>query len=219
MLEVDAVNLLAQRRFFQTMKLYYFPVAPNPTKVLVYLREKGIEIELQQVSLGEGEQNESEHLARNPRGALPVLELDDGSFVTESLPIIEYLEECYPEPVMIGETPEQRVRTREMERLADLRVLLPIGRTVHATNSPLGKPPNPAVAENEQATLQVGFKTFSEQLADREFVMGGRVTTADCTLFAGLYFGEFFGVNVPEEFAALRDWYERFKQRPSAQLM
>ena len=135
------------------MKLYYFPVAPNPTKVLVYLREKGIEIELQQVSLGEGEQNESEHLARNPRGALPVLELDDGSFVTESLPIIEYLEECYPEPVMIGETPEQRVRTREMERLADLRVLLPIGRTVHATNSPLGKPPNPAVAENEPSLI------------------------------------------------------------------
>ena len=62
------------------MKLYYFPIAPNPTKVLVYLAEKGIELEMVRVDLTRGEQRTPEHRARNPSGALPELELEDGSF-------------------------------------------------------------------------------------------------------------------------------------------
>ena len=84
------------------MKLYMFQVAPNPTRVRLYLAEKaaaGAKIDLQQiaVNLPKGEQRTPDHLARNPLGRLPVLELDDGSYLTESLAIIEYLEECYPE--------------------------------------------------------------------------------------------------------------------------
>ncbi|NNL66850.1 MAG: glutathione S-transferase family protein, partial [Myxococcales bacterium] len=92
------------------MKAYVFPVAPNPTKLRLYLAEKaaaGSEIPIEQVtvSLVDGEQNQPEHLARNPLGKLPVLELDDGSFLSESLAIIQYLEELYPEPPMIGRDP------------------------------------------------------------------------------------------------------------------
>jgi glutathione S-transferase len=74
------------------VKLYYFPVAPNPTKVLVYAAEKGIALEMNVVNLREGEHRTPEHLARNAQGKLPVLELEDGCFLTESLAIIEYLE-------------------------------------------------------------------------------------------------------------------------------
>ncbi len=88
------------------MKIYVFPVAPNPTKVRLYLAEKaagGGEIGLTEVmvNLLEGEQRTSEHRSRNPMGKLPVLELDDGTHLTESLAIIEYLEERYPDPPMI----------------------------------------------------------------------------------------------------------------------
>ncbi|MGE0824007.1 MAG: glutathione S-transferase N-terminal domain-containing protein [Candidatus Binatia bacterium] len=85
------------------MKLYVFQIAPNPTKVRLYLAEKavaGAVIDLPQVSVNlvKGEQKKPELVALNPLGRLPVLELDDGSALTESLAIIEYLEECYPEP-------------------------------------------------------------------------------------------------------------------------
>ncbi len=200
------------------MKLYYFPVAPNPTRVRTYLREKGIELEEISVDLGKGEQRAPEHLARNPRGALPVLELDDGQYLTESLAIIEYLEELYPEPVMIGSDPLARARIREYERQVELRILQSIGRLVHATNSPLGLPPNPAIAEPEQAQLPEALAMVDERIANQPFAAGDAPTIVDCTLFAALFFGEFFGVNVPEEHANLRRWYAAFKERPSAQM-
>ena len=200
------------------MKLYYFPVAPNPTRVRTYVREKSIDLEMVEVNIREGEQNSPEHLARNPRGSLPVLELDDGSFITESLPIIEYLEERYPEPVLIGATAEERVKTRELERLAETRVLNPVARYVHATNSPLGLPPNPAISELERERLEVGLVLFNELLQQQAFCRGASVSIADCTLFAGLFFGEFFGAPIPQEYASLNAWYEAYKLRPSAQL-
>jgi len=199
------------------MKLYYFPVAPNPTKVLVYLREKGIDLETVHVDLRKGEQKSPEHLARNPRGALPVLELDDGSCVCESLPIMEYLEELYPEPCMIGRDPLNRLRVREFERQVDLTLLGPVGRIVHATNSPLGLPPNPSVAKPEQDRLPVSLRLVDDRIGDSPFAAGANPTIVDCTLFATLFFGEFFGVTVPDEYTNLRRWYADFRQRPSAQ--
>ena len=90
------------------MKLYWVQVAPNPTKVRLYLAEKnaaGADIALddQVVRLMKGEQNTPEFLAINPFGALPVLELDDGDTIVESLPIIDYLEEKFPEGALLGE--------------------------------------------------------------------------------------------------------------------
>jgi len=199
------------------MKLYYFPVAPNPTKVLVYLREKGLDMETVHVDLRQGEQKSPEHLARNPRGALPVLELDDGSCVCESLPIMEYLEELYPEPCMIGRDPLARLRVREFERQVELTLLGPVGRIVHATNSPLGLPPNPAVAKPEQDRLPAALRLVDERIGDNRFAAGDSPSIVDCTLFATLFFGEFFGVTVPDEYANLRRWYADFRQRPSAQ--
>ena len=137
----------------EPLKLYTFPIAPNPTKLRVYLAEKGIEIEQVTVDLPKGEQRGAEHRARNPLGKLPVLELDDGSYLTESLAIIEYFEELHPEPPMLGRTPLERARVRELERIADLGVLIRVARIVHATRSPLGLPPNPAVADEERRAL------------------------------------------------------------------
>ena len=85
------------------MLLYVFPVAPNPTRVRLYLAEKkiaGARIDLEEVNvdLRAGQQRSPEHLARNPFGRLPVLELADGTHLTESLAVIQYLEELYPDP-------------------------------------------------------------------------------------------------------------------------
>jgi glutathione S-transferase len=180
------------------MKLYTFPPAPNPAKVSFYLKEKqlekqGLELEIVMVDFRSGEQNSAEHLARNPVGSVPVLELDDGTFLTESLAIIEYLEELYPDPPMIGSDPLSRARTRTVERDIEFNLLLRIVRIVHATNSPTGQPPNPAIAEAERLRLPAAFTRINDRLERGPFVMGQAPSIADCTLLAAVNFARAFG--------------------------
>jgi len=203
-----------------TMKLYVFPVAPNPTKVRLYLAEKraagaAIDVEEVAVSLIEGEQKQPAHLARNPFGSLPVLETAPGDFLWESLPIIEYLEELHPDPPLIGATPRERARVRQLERIVDLGVLIPIARIVHTTRSPLGLPPDPEVAAYFRGRLPSVLDHLEQLLADgRPFLAGEEVTLADCTLAAGLQFGRFREGTVLENHPGLRRWEERHRKRP-----
>jgi glutathione S-transferase len=200
------------------VKLYTFPVAPNPTKVRVYLAEKGLELETERVDLRAAQQRTPEFLAKNPLGKLPVLELDDGSCVCESLAIIEYLEELHPEPSLFGVTPEERAHSRALERLADVGVLQLISTIVHATRSPLGLPAVPEVAAWARARLTPGLKQLDRRLADSVFVAGERVTVADCTLWAALGFGEFGGVEIDPTLANIARWRAMFGGRPSTKL-
>ena len=201
------------------MKLYAFPVAPNPTRVRLYLAEKRalggrLEVAEQTVDLAKGEQRGAEHRARNPVGKLPVLELADGTFLTESLAIIEYLEELCPEPPMIGRTPRERARVRELERIAETGVLFPIARIVHATNSPLGLPPSPAIAAAARAMLPEACGVLDATLADgRPFVAGDKPTIADCTLAAALQFGRFGSVALDPGLEHLVRWDRDYRSR------
>lgn len=202
------------------MKLYVFIVAPNPTRVRLYLEEKAlagapIGIEQVMVNLPSGEQRTPEHLARNPAGKLPVLELDDGTFLTESLAIIEYLEELHPEAPMIGSDPLERARVRELERIAEWSVLRPVAEIVHATDSPLGLPPVPELAEAVRKDLPATWRRLDDLLSDgRPFLAGDRPTIADCTLAAGLQFGRFKGVEPDPGHDHLARWNRDYRERP-----
>jgi glutathione S-transferase len=201
------------------LKLYYFPIAPNPTKVRLYVAEKGIdELEMVRVNLIDGENRTPEFLAKNPEGKLSVLELDDGSYLTESLAIIEYLEELYPDPPMIGRTPEERARVRSVEHFADTGVLMTAGRAVHATRFPLGLPPNPAVAEHAREGLESALALLDLRLPKSPFLAGDRVSIADCTLFAALGFATFFGIEPDPAHRNVARWRKQFEERPIAQL-
>jgi glutathione S-transferase len=205
------------------VKLFYFPIAPNPTRVRLYVAEKAaagraLELEQELVNLPQGEARTPEHLARNPLGKLPVLELDDGSFLTESVAIVEYLEELHPEPPLFGRSAEARAHVRELDRIAELAVLGPIARTVHATKSPLGLPPNPAVAKHAMAALPDGLRVLEERLADgRVCLAGDEVSFADCTLAAALQFARFGGVTLPDGLPHLAAWDTRFRKRAAAE--
>jgi glutathione S-transferase len=204
------------------VKLYFFPVAPNPTKVLLYLAEKALgggEIAIEQVPVDvrKGEQRSPEHLARNPFGRLPVLELDDGTYLTESLAIIEYLEETHPIPNMLGRTPVERARVRELERIADLGVLVLTAWVIHGTNSPLGLPPNPQLVEFCRPRLARALEVLDRKLADgRTFLAGDEPTIADCTLAAALQFGRYGSVPLPDSLEHLTCWDRMFRARASA---
>ena len=206
----------------RSSRLYFLPIAPNPTRVLLYLAEKragGGEIDLEQVSvnLREGEQRKPEHLERNPLGKLPVLEFEDGSFLTESLAIIEYLEEIFPDPPMIGSDPLERARVREVERIAEVGILHPVAWVVHSTRSPLGLPPNPGVEANFREVLPKALQILDDRVADgRPFLAGDRPTIADCTLGAAFQFARFGGVEIDPGFAHLARWDRNYRERDAA---
>lgn len=201
------------------MKLYMSPLAPNPRKVLVYLKEKGIEMPLEKVDIMSGQTRTPEYLAKNPLGGLPVLELEDGSVLTESLPIMEYLEELHPEKPMLGTTPLERARVRELERISDFGVLGGASMIFQNT-SPLfaaRMKQSPDTAENGRKRAAASLKVLDARIGDKPFVAGDRPTIADCTLLAALDFGARIGMPLDAQFTNVARWYQAFKQRPSAQ--
>jgi glutathione S-transferase len=204
------------------MKLYIFMVAPNPTRVRLMLAEKragGAEIDLPEVivDLIEGEQKKPEHLARNPLAKLPVLELDDGSFLTESGAIMEYLEEIHPEPSMLGSSPLERARLRELDRIAEMWVLGSVAQLVNATNSPLGLPPMPDLAAQARDALAAPMKRLDDLLADgRPFVAGEYPSLADCTLQAAFQFARFREIEILDGYAQLARWDAAYRERDPA---
>jgi glutathione S-transferase len=201
------------------MKLYDFVGAPNPKRVRVYLAEKGIKnVPCEPVDILSGANRKPEFLAKNPMGGLPVLELDDGSHLSESLAIIEYLEDLNPTPPMIGSTPAERARVRELERLAELSVLGRVAQIFQNTHPFMAgrMKQSPEAAENARNALAGNLKVLNDKIGSNKFVAGDKPSIADCTLYAALEFAEFAGVTIDPSLTNVHRWYADFKKRPSA---
>ena len=205
------------------MKLYMVPLAPNPTKVMLYIAEReqlGTNMHIEQIVVNtvKGRHKEPEHLARNPFGTVPTLELDDSSYIVESLPIVDYLEDKFPDNTLYTGTPEQRAKARDLERIIDLRIGGPMGAYGHATKSPLGRPPEPEKAAQYLQAMQTPMDYLEQLLSDgRPLLAGDQVNVADCTMQSSLQFMRFIEVDVFGDRPLLRDWDERYRARPAAQ--
>ncbi len=200
------------------MKIYDFPYAPNPRKVRLFLSEKGIQIEFEIIDIRKGEQKKDYFLAISPKGTLPVLELDDGSYLTESLVIMEYLEEIYPEPVMIGKTPLARARTREIERFIDTAIATRINSIFYNTSQIFqDRLQVPEVVEQANHSLEIAFNYLNTLISENTFVTGEHPSIADCTLIAALEHGKNIDIHYIDKYTNIMRWYQSFKQRPSFQ--
>jgi glutathione S-transferase len=206
------------------MKLYNDnDPAPNPRRVRIFLLEKGIDVPLVHVALAEGKHKTPEFLAKNSLGQLPVLELDDGSTLSESVSICRYLEALHPEPPLFGRGAEESARIDMWIRRIELRVMLPAGMVwVHC---------HPFTAAYAASQGRAQFKDFGEsnlkvfagacrwlegEIAGRAFVAGDAYSMADIILQTTLDFGAAIGIDLPEDCKNLRDWYARVSRRPSA---
>ena len=204
------------------MKLYTVPAAPNPTKVMLYIAERevsGTDMGIEQVRVNtlKGEQNSPEHLQRNPFGALPVLELDDGRYLSESLSIIHFLDEKFADNNMLGSDPIERSFARDLERIVELRIAIPIGRYVHVTNSPFGLPADPKAAAEIEASLPKALGFIEKMLSDgRSLLLGDSVSIADCTLQSGLQFARFGKSEVISDYQNIQAWDQAYRARPAA---
>jgi glutathione S-transferase len=206
------------------MKLYNDnDPAPNPRRVRIFLLEKGIDVPLVQVPLAEGKHKTPEFLAKNSLGQLPVLELDDGSTLSESVSICRYLEALHPEPALFGRSALESARIDMWIRRIELRVMMPAGMVwVHC---------HPFTAAYAASQGRAQFKEFGEsnlkvfagacrwldgEIAGRPFVAGDAYSMADIILQTTLDFGAAIGIDLPEDCKNLRAWYARVSSRPSA---
>lgn len=200
------------------MKLYS-SMGPNPRLVRLFMAEKGLNIEVVPVDLLAGENRREPFLSKNPAGQLPALELNDGQIISETVAICEYLEELQPQPPLIGSTAQERAETRMWARRIDLKICEPLGSGFRfAEGAKLFESRMriiPEAAPGLKAVAQDGLKWLDEQLADKEFICGKRLTMADLMLFAFIDFGRGVGQTIDPGCTRLLAWYERMKQRPS----
>ena len=200
------------------MKLYN-SIGPNPRAVRIFLAEKGVDVPLEQVDIMAGENRQAAHLARNPAGQLPCLELDDGSHIAEITVICEYIEELHPAPPLVGSTPEERAETRMWTRRIDLNILEPLANGFRfAEGLPLFKDRIrviPQAADDLKLLAQERLSWLDELCQGKDWICGDRFSLADITLFSFLEFGAQVGQSVDPKCGWVTGWYERVAKRPS----
>lgn len=201
------------------MKLYS-GLGPNPRAVRMFMAEKGISVPLEQVDLMAGENRRGVYLERNPAGQLPCLELDDGTFLSEIIPICEYLEEKFPEPTLIGATPEERALTRMWTRRIDLNIVEPMTNGFrYAEGLPLFKDrirTIPQAADDLKALAREKLTWLDGLMKQNSYILGERFTLADIFLFAFVDFGRSVGQPLDPQLKWLSGWFERVRARASA---
>jgi glutathione S-transferase len=201
------------------MKLYDYKAAPNPRRVRIYMAEKGIDISLIPVDIMKREQKSPDFLAKNPLGSLPVLELADGTCISESVAICRYLEALYPEPPLFGRTAAEKARIEMWLRRIELNVMVPVGM-VWAHGHPLTArllKQIPEAAEQNRKRVHLAYKLLNEQLSGAAFIAGPDYTVADAVLLATLDFANGL-VGVPYEscLTHLKRWHGEVLARTSA---
>ena len=201
------------------MKLYDTAFAPNPRRVRWVMAEKGVsDIEIVAVSLMQGEHKQPEYLAKAELPRLPALELDDGVVIAESVAICRYLESRYPDPNLFGRTPEETAVIEMWLRRAEMLVANPIMQWVRHTAPPLAvlETQDPAFAAHQQAEGLKGMELLDARLAEREWLVAGRLTIADIVAFIGINFARLIRFRPPESLSNLRRWAEALRARPAA---
>ncbi len=208
------------------MKLYGFGRAPNPRRVRIYLAEKGIEIPTVEVNLLEGEQLSAEFRAINPGAMVPVLETDDGVYLSECIAICKYIEALHPEPNLFGEgaTAEALVlmwnnivENEGMFAIAEvLRNRLPAFKN-RALPGPLDLDQIPELVERGCARCENLFDRIEQRLGDSPFLAGDAFSVADITLLVAVDAAKFVDIEAVASRPALGGWHQQVSSRPSAQ--
>lgn len=201
------------------MKLYNHPVAPNPRRVRIFAAEKGIPLTLVDLDVLAGACRTPEFLAKNSSGGVPVLELDDGSCLSESVAICRYLEGTHPEPDLLGRDLREQVEVERWNRRMELELFNAIARTISNT-SPIfaGRYKQfPEYGESQRATVHVRLERMDRELDGHRFVAGDRFSIADITALVAIDIaGRLGNIAIAPELANLTRWHKTVSSRPSA---
>ena len=203
------------------MKIYDFEGFPNPARVRIALAEKQAmqDVEFVSVNVPAGEHQEADFLSKNPNAAVPVLELDDGTCISECTAITEYIDHSFDGISLTGETAKERAVVHMMQRRAEQNLLDAVAAYFHHATEGLGPDiemyQNKQWGEKQKQKALQGMAYFDSVLADRPYVSGDSFTMADITVFAGLGFAEFAQIEIPSTCKHLKQWKSRISNRPS----
>ncbi len=210
------------------MKLYDCHVAPNPRRARMFLAEKGIEIETIEIDILGGENLRPDFLAINPRGLLPVLELDDGTRIDEVMAICRYFEAVQPEPALLGRTPLEIALVTNRQRKAEFEGMIAGSEVFRNTHENFAErslpgaggevlPAIPALVERGRQTLARYFAWLEDCLAQTPYLAGDTFSMADITALCAIDFAGWVKIGIPDGNAHTQAWYEKVTARPSAQ--
>jgi glutathione S-transferase len=201
------------------MKLYNTGnPAPNPRRVRIYLAEKGIEVPLTPIDMMKREHKSPEFLEKNSLGQVPVLELDDGTLIAESVSICRYFEALHPAPPLFGGTPLEIAHIDMWLRRAEFIVMGPMGnfwRHAHPRTAKLLKQFTDFGESNREAAAKA-LTWLDKELQGHDFIVGDTYSMADITMFCSVDFGKFIGLDIPDDCANVKAWYDRIAARPGS---
>jgi glutathione S-transferase len=203
------------------MKVYEFKGFPNPARVRIALAEKGLfdRVEFVHVDVPGGEHKRPDFLAKNPSGVVPVMELDDGTLISECSAITEYLDHAAGDPVLTGRDAKERAVIHMAQRKIEAGLLDAVAAYFHHATDGLG--PDIETYQNkdwglrQKAVALTTMRRMDGMLADRDYLALDRFTVADITAMAGFAFADFVKLAIPDDCARLQAWRARVSARPS----
>lgn len=201
------------------MKLYDSKLAPNPRRARVFLAEKGIEVPTEQVDMMAKQHWTPEYTAINPLQRMPVLVLDDGTAISESIAICRYFEALRPEPPLFGTGPKEIAVVEMWNRRCELNLLFTVAhvfRHTHPAMKELEVPQVPAWAEANRPRVIDFLRILDAELAAHAFIAGDHFTVADITALCAIDFMKPARIAVPDELTHVKRWHAAVAARPSA---
>ena len=201
------------------MKLYDGGRAPNPRRVRIFLAEKGIEIEKQQVDLGALEHKGPAYTALNPLQQVPTLVLDDGTVITESIAICRYFEALQPEPALFGRSGRDAAIVEMWNRRLEQRLLLGVAQVLRHLHPSMKALENPQIAtwgEANKPRVEDFLRLLDRELASRPYAAGDRFSVADITGLVAIDLMKPAKLAVTDEMTNVRRWHADVSARPSA---
>ena len=201
------------------MKFYDLPASPNARRVRIVMAEKGLETPTEIVDMMKGENRTPAYLAKNSLGMMPVLQLDDGTYLAESGAICRYLEEMHPEPPLFGRDAKERAMVEMWHRRMELEFLLPM-IAVFVHSHPMWQGRLRQVAEwGEVSRENVAKKMvwLEGELEGKDYIAGDQYTVADILGQSPFVLGKAaVKLPIPEELENLTAWFARVSSRPTA---
>ncbi|MEM8768284.1 MAG: glutathione S-transferase family protein [Pseudomonadota bacterium] len=199
------------------MKLFEAQGTPNARRVHIFMAEKGIELPREAVDLRGGENIGEAFKAKNPFGRIPVLELDDGTCIAESVAICRYFEGTNPEPPLFGTDTLNQAQVEMWNRRAEIGFLMNVAmafRNLTGFFKDREKVSQEWGAISQEVAAD-SIRLFDAHLADSEFLAGDSLSIADITLCCAYDFGRAVKVELPDDLPNLSRWHETLSARPS----
>jgi glutathione S-transferase len=203
------------------MKILQTQTAPNPRRVRIFLAEKGIAVPYEELDLMKGALKTPEFSKLNPLQRVPVLILDDGTAIAETMAICRYFEETQPQPALFGTGARERAIVEMWNRRMEMNLFLCVAqafRHLHPAMAPLEVPQVAAWGEANKPRVLEMLQVMDRELAARRYIAGNDLSVADITALVAIDFMRVARIQRPPELENLARWHGEMSARPSAKV-